>query len=521
MLKNAHRIELAITLTALIGVFAYLIHFLLVPALIENESVYLVNAAMLAQPELLKNDWTLTNNSMSFGVAFHYFLQPFYWISADPILVAQSARLVLWLFVISCFIFLGRALKLSFSTIFIALSLYLLVGQGQFAWAWIFGGAEQKVIAYGFLFLSLANLVKKRYVYCGLLAGISFYAHVIVGGWAALAIGLVIISRIKTEPYAIIKYASFALPIAIAVLAYHYFSGLANNDNNYALATMNVYEISAIFRNPHHIDPNYFLSIKKTLLYLLFVSLGVYFSVSNKLPVGTKVLAQIMTIFGLFFGIGILARQLNLYFLLNLYPFRLADALYPLFLSLLVVETVLLSLKQLTIKSPYSNVPTYVFLATVLSMPFFKIALNPQSKTNFAQSSDAAKMHNWIKDNTAKQAIFAVMPCNGDFWLMAERAMIVNFKSASVGKSFPEWYQRLIMLNGMKGFTTVGFNVCRELKEGFNSLSINNLVDISENYGATHYLSDRQHADLNESLLINFGDLYLYEINKIKRVEVL
>ncbi|MFQ3219013.1 MAG: hypothetical protein ACI8XG_000902 [Congregibacter sp.] len=520
VLNKKNKFEFFFVLSAFTGVLAYLIHFHYLPFLSGNESVYFVKAAMLNDPVLFKNDWTLTNNSFSFGSIFDYYLRPFYWFSNDPITIAKHSRLVLWLFVIACFTYLGKTLKLSFLSIFVALNLYLLLGQGQFAGAWIFGGAEQKVIAYGFLFLSLASLVQKRYVICGLLAGITFYAHVIIGGWNAIALCLVLLFRFRSAPYSLLKFSALSLPVAMLVLGFHYFSGL-DLPHNAGHTEINVYELLVTFRIPHHIDPNSFLNINKLMIFLMFFSLGIYFIFRGGLSRGTKDVAAILTLFGLFFIIGIVARQLNMYFFLNLYPFRLADALYPLFLCLFVVETLFIYIKERLKKSPNFTTPAYIFLVIILSLPFIKIMQTPKITIYPSMSPDFIKMSNWIKGNTEKNAVFAVNPCNPFLWMMAERAMVVNFKYAPVGYNFAEWYQRLVTLNGGNSLAKRGGTACLEFKKTFSDLSINKLVEIREAYGANYYLTNKNRSDLYKILMIQVGDSYLYDIGRMERVGIL
>jgi hypothetical protein len=105
--------------------------------------------------------------------------------------------------------------------------------------------------------------------------------------------------------------------------------------------------------------------------------------------------------------------------------------------------------------------------------------------------------------------------------MMAERAMVVNFKYAPVGYNFAEWYQRLVTLNGGNSLAKRGGTACLEFKKTFSDLSINKLVEIREAYGANYYLTNKNRSDLYKILMIQVGDSYLYDIGKMERVGIL
>ena len=54
---------------------------------------------------------------------------------------------------------------------------------------WVVGGVEAKGFAYVFVFLAVADLVYGRWKQCLLLLGAASAFHVLVGGWAVLAVG--------------------------------------------------------------------------------------------------------------------------------------------------------------------------------------------------------------------------------------------------------------------------------------------------------------------------------------------
>ncbi|MCA9257541.1 MAG: hypothetical protein KDA61_00010 [Planctomycetales bacterium] len=66
-----------------------------------------------------------------------------------------------------------------------------LVDQANFAGEWVIGGAEGKPFAYAFAWLALAAVVRGRWTTAWILLGAASAWHVLVGGWATLAVAFV------------------------------------------------------------------------------------------------------------------------------------------------------------------------------------------------------------------------------------------------------------------------------------------------------------------------------------------
>jgi hypothetical protein len=72
-----------------------------------------------------------------------------------------------------------------------ALPVFLLLQSlGNWSGEWLVGGAESKVIAYGFLFWAIGAWLTGRVVETGLTAGLAVAFHPVVGGWGVVAAGL-------------------------------------------------------------------------------------------------------------------------------------------------------------------------------------------------------------------------------------------------------------------------------------------------------------------------------------------
>jgi hypothetical protein len=103
-------------------------------------------------------------------------------------------------------------------------------------------------------------------------------------------------------------------------------------------------------------------------------------------------------------------------------------------------------------------------------------------------------------------------PCLGQFWINAERPMVVNFKIAHSNQKLAEWYRRLVELNGGREFQEVGFEICEELDDHFSNLDLARLQEIGRKYEAEFYLVRSERVDLAPFLVHDNQDYYLYRI---------
>ncbi len=150
-----------------------------------NESHYLTKARHFWQPEWCANDFFLAspNAHTVFFVAIGW-LMP--WLSFEQTawvgrMVAMLILAVGWISLISKLL-PRREAPLLACWMFLALQ-----SCGNLSGEWLVGGIEGKVITYGLLFASLGQMLRERIVLAGALAGLAISFHPVVGAWSLLA----------------------------------------------------------------------------------------------------------------------------------------------------------------------------------------------------------------------------------------------------------------------------------------------------------------------------------------------
>lgn len=498
-----------------ICLFVYLIYFFGKPDFIGNESVYLIDAIRMKNVNLLNSDWALNSKKSSFGILFTLLTQPLFYLSSNTVEVAQILRIVLWLFVTFTLYSLISALKINKFSLFLGLLIFLHMGQGLIAGEWLFGGAEQKVISYGFVFLSLSMLVRKKMAICGLFAGIAFLAHVLVGGWSALSLLVVLAVSQEHKLKSIVRFSLFSVPIALLAIwiQFGHLIALSNPAEVVNATLLGVSKLLVVFRNPHHLDPYYFMGIKETLFSLFFILSVIFCVISQRINKEHRPIFIYLFVLCSFFILGLIARFFDLFSLLQLYPFRVADLLLPLAFSLIAAELIIQFLFIQSTK--YITQKKYIlFISILISITPLLLLMKHASyyglKTHKVQEFD--RMAAWIKSNVLEDEIILANPCQGDFWIKTERAMVVNIKITPQGVLFNEWYTRMKNLNDNIDFVNKGFQICKEIQSNFNQLNIEKLNKLKNLYGVTYFLSGIERIDLDAYMLYSTGKYHLYKL---------
>tara|TARA_R110001599_G_scaffold276025_1_gene477279 strand:- start:9434 stop:10891 length:1458 start_codon:yes stop_codon:yes gene_type:complete len=482
---------------------------------------------MINDPGLLTADWTFGSSVSVHSYLYSLLISPAWVMIDNNVHAAQLIRIALWLFLIFSIAQVGKQLSISSISVFVGLILFVYFEQGFASGEWLFGGAEQKIVAYAFVFLSLSKLLGKQAVLAGIYSGIAFCFHILVGGWSGLAIGLALIFTYrKTNSNQLLKYAAGALPIVLPMMVLVLVTG-HGNETSYQGMGIDYHEQLVLFRIPHHLDPFSFMDFKSTSFLLLAISLLVVGLKTQYLNSTQKFTCTYLLILSTFFLIGLVLRYFEQYRFLIAYPFRVADALLPLSLAIASTHFFLEWLKAKIFKYDYRRMTLIsailvivVYLLLSYTEVIHKIYWTLNSKYKTLQDSsrtaktDYGEVTNWIKDNTKRDVIFAVNPCKSDFWIKSDRAMIVNFKSSPSDARFYEWYQRLSDLNNGKEFSGRSFTVCNEIAENFPKMDEAHLLYLSERYGMTYYLVEKERPELASKQVVNIGKYYLYSFTE-------
>ena len=473
-----------------------------------NEPHYLCKARQYWQPDWCAGDFFLqsTNAHTVFYATVGSLTQ---WCSLEQSAWIGRLLALLVLAVGWCSLLVtlrgGRWFPLHVCWLFLALQ-----ACGNFSGEWLVGGVEGKVFGYGLLFAALGQMNRGRMTLAGGLAGMAVAIHPVIGVWGLLALagasaldcwptvasGFFQGTRRSAHPTSLVEVAPPASPRVVAVKwlsglgvlslcmlpglipVYHLLSESVPQPTKAAANFIQVY-----YRLAHHLDPMTFLP----RAYYGYAALLAVWLVT--MPVGRRSVlhrrfdkivgcAVLFAIVGVIIGWGPRpAPQMTWYAqraqLLKFYPFRLADVLVPLAVSIGVARC--LQFRGLIWKQ---------FIGYGALFAFALIRANAVIETNRYTGElkgDWIAACQWI-DQHLPRDVMVYAPHNGwAFKWFAQRAEYVAFKDCPQDAAgIVEWNRRLIYLR--RWF---------EAHYDDEYYSADELREFRHETGITHILTDR------------------------------
>jgi hypothetical protein len=482
-----------------------------------HEELYLLGSRRIADPTFLAADFTWSRLSPTRAL-FDHLVAPL-WRLFDGFAIANIGRFVYWSLMAWAIVRLARAARLPAWSAVAGLTLWLLWDQTLGMCGSPFEGFQPKSLAYPLVFLSLAHLVRGETARAGLTAGLATAFHVIIGGWALMAVTLTaLIQRGLFTPRQVgvmlLAAAPFVVPLALVMI------GEGAHVTRADRATMN--GIYARFAMPHCCDVFYFFSSRKVPLG--WARAGVVFALAPialfRWPerraariIGTFTVALIA-----FFLAGVVARALSFDGLLELYPFQLANALPALFLFLFAPAWLVArgASGAIGIAARFIVLVGTLWLVIDRGVPR---ALWERPQTFAANVSTAMTVPGdvedpvfaWIRDHTPRDAVF-ITPFITEFWPYAQRAQVASMREPPLDRRLIEWRQRLEAMNGFQPFTRRGWDTADELERHERALTIPDLIRIRDRYRATHYMTHGERGDLAAHLIHAESGFCIYEL---------
>jgi hypothetical protein len=202
-----------------------------------------------------------------------------------------------------------------------------------------------------------------------------------------------------------------------------------------------------------------------------------------------------------------LARSPNLDLAILLPTLALAAALlgrWPLRLAGPAVALGATALIALSLVAPLTPVPAGLSdRLTRIARP--ELAIQPER-------TDLARVAAWARAHTAPESLFLAPPLWGQFRLLAERALVVDFKAVPNGEAdLLAWQQRLFDCYGQPIAT--GFAAAGEMDANYRHLSAQHLSQLAERYGLDYAILYRE-AAVGEAAVgeaaVGFPVLYKY-----------
>ena len=462
-----------------------------------NETDILPSILQVANHAWLPNDWYLnlyTSYRQLFGLIFGQLIYVFGFVNG-----AYIGRLIVYLLLAIALFFLFKSIHLCPWYGILVLILFL-SHQSLAAGEWVVYGLDAKTIAYALVFLSFTLFLRKRYLLGYAFAGAAISFHVLVGIYALICIlfASVLNKSWRTDWRLYIKNV---WPFFITGI-FGIWSVIEQLIPVNGVDLQRAWDIYAYYRIPQHVMPFTWTTVpwKAELAVATVFFLLVFFLSSSKT-------IRFIAAFALgsvsLFLIGLIIFAYRDTQLLSYYWFRFPDVMVP-FMSLVLVALLFnnYAIGDL-IKNPIYQKLSQGFhfilrLVPPIILGIFIIVLAQQTNRLHTSYEDSLvndpetilPAFGWISSNTPNSAVFLVDPTVEDFYIYAQRAMFVSWKSApqSAG-AILEWCKRIKLCNGngdlAKGNS--GISVY-EIHTNYYKLDETQIRQIADEYGINYYV---------------------------------
>ena len=448
----------------------------------SNEYNYLLRLRKVYDANYLARDITFSTPTNEYWLFDHLFGLLTFVFSIETI--GWLGRIGCWAILLFALLKLGKRWEIPVWTISLSIFLWLSIGQSIVADEWMFGGFEAKCVAYICLIFALDLFCDEHDILPAILLGLSFAFHPVVGlyGGAAVVPALLICRRDFRRVVKIsLITGAFALIGAIPLLQ------MRAESSEPTIENLKYFEL---VKFPHHFDP---FAWSKTAILLVFILLifccAAHFQLKIAKP--PKFLLAFLTLLGIFFATGILLRVFEQYELMKYTPTRVFAVFIPLFFLWYVCAAV----ERKIVQKP---VQIALLLPILILSIWNKLPLNgfEQIKATYQNQTqppdDFAAAFVWIKNNTSPDAMILAPPWRYDFWYLAERAEVVNYRKPIIA-DIGEWQNRLDKFTG-KAAPENGSREEAELQNFYFALNQETLDAAARDYGVDYLITETDYS---------------------------
>lgn len=496
-------------LTALIFILLALNLLTFVPQ--TNEEQYLLYAHQFFNPEWIPGS-VMATEFPGARLLFEYIFGPIVHFVGFEATVFFGRLVTYFLLAIP----LAKIFKrLNFSNLqaLLLLQIFVLTKQSFYAGEWIFGGIEAKSVAYIFLFWGVLFLLREKYFRAFACTVAATYFHVLIGGWFAVSVFLVLLFR--RMPFAqIFKlglfYGVLILPLLL-YLASGIFAGEVNTD-------LNLNHIYVYFRNKHHVGlfasfdfffRRHFFNIclAAAVVFYLWQSKKVRDFLHGKADL-TMLRGLVLAMSAIGFIYVIIGLADNLFFdlsggfLLKSYPFRMQGLalLFTLFIEMAFFTR---SEKQQNI---WRKIRPY-FVVLILLIACTRCGVNVKNMLTYQSDADYNAVIDYLKNETPQPSTVLVLGKPGDntddnrhknktaldLMRRTRRDNFVHYKYIpATPAKMAEWYKRLqLVRNAERDVSLTGM--------------------IAKNYDIDYVLCPAG-TELPYVLVLEAGEYWIYEV---------
>lgn len=493
------------------------------PFVVTDEELYFLGSRRIADPGLLALDLTWSRLPPT-SALFDHLVAPL-WSFLDEFAIANLGRLVIWGLMAWATTLLARTARLPAWSVAVGFAVWLLWRQTLFICGSVLEGFQVKSFSYPLLFFALTFALRGKAARAGMAAGLATAFHIIVGGWGFLALFVSMLVNRRLFPLRqvlvfVLAGAPFILPILASVALFH---GAHTTAAERALMD----EIYVMFAMSQCCDPPHFMEMfprawQRTSVVFAIAPIVVFAWPERR---AARFLGTFVTSLIVIFVAGIAARGMDYYALLTLFPFQLANGLVPMFVFIFTMGWI-------GIRGPTSRAARVVgvlVLAGAAWLVYDRKVVPQALEAPSVFASDLIEvlevgpageprdsLFAWIKRSTPRNSVF-ITPLIPEFWPYAERAQVVSMRHPPLDRRIIEWKERLEAVNGFRPFIKREFDILPELSAHESTLTIPQLIQIRERYGATHYLAPGpMRKDLADHFLYSDGEFSVYDVAGLK-----
>lgn len=422
-----------------------------------NESHYLTKAKHFWNPDWASGDFFLQSKD-----AHWLYFAGFGWLTLIFSLstTAWIIRLVIWSILAISWTRLSHTVVSK--RFFAVLSMAIFVATQKrmtLAIEWVVDGIEAKVLAYAFVFLGLADVLKNRWARCWIFFGLAIAWHPVVGGWATLsALAFLILftpsfSKLPEDEQPKRFWLGALSGFVIAIIGV--IPPLMIDQGTASEVTKEAHQIHVYKRLAHHLYPPGFRPGKlenHVLMLAAWIGFGL---LSMRTLSGWKLQLYVLLSLGITLS-GILIWLLTpensslQAGLLRFYWFRFFDVMVAVGMSLGVI-TFIASLDRM------GRTCWIVMLSIALSVNFlergrlivsgipgqFKMGSKDPDENQKA-FADWMEVTTWVRNNTPSDATFITpVKCQTFPWY-TERGQAASWKDVPQNaKDVVEWHRRM------------------------------------------------------------------------------
>lgn len=427
-----------------------------------NEAHYLCKAKHFWNPGWIEGDVFLESADIHY-VFYVTCGWPTQWLSLP--LCAWVGRLLVWLFLAWCWTRLVQAVfpVCGWATLTAAL-VVAGIEHAHLAGEWLVGGLEAKVPAYGFVFLALECVVRRRWRLVWIELGVASAFHVLVGGWSTIAVCIawLVYGRRQASlgqiwPAVLAGGAIALVGVVPALWAVPQVTAEISREAN---------EIYVFRRLAHHLFWPWFpewYQLRFVLLFLLWNNLlwlNAWLRRSRPDCTGARRSdgVQVWVAGTLLIALGgfllpycLSAEGALLPALLKLYWFRLADIALPLGVALAAAQTLLLLRHRIALHRAVCGLLVLLAVAHLGNQVALRVIDPVPRSFRLGDAQDYRDWRaacDWVRDQTPADARFLTPKEAVSFKWHTGRAEVANWKD--VPQDAPgvlEWWQRMLDLH--------------------------------------------------------------------------